>query len=45
LTTSGSNQVDEITLDTLRHWKFKPATVDDQPVTSTRKIRVEFEVE
>ncbi len=45
LTTSGSSEVDEITLDTLRHWKFKPATVDDQPVTSTRKIRVEFEVE
>jgi len=45
LTTSGSPEVDEMALATLRRWKFKPATLDGKPVDSSRKIRVEFEVE
>ncbi len=45
VSSSGSSEVDEMALNTLRRWKFKPATVDGKPIDSTRKIRVEFEVE
>ena len=45
LTSSGSPEVDDIALNTLRRWKFKPATLDGQAVDSARKIKVEFEVE
>jgi TonB family protein len=45
LTSSGSSEVDEIAIDTLRRWKFKPAQLDGKPVESSRKIRVEFEIE
>lgn len=45
LTSSGSQEVDDIALNTLRRWKFKPATLDGQAVDSSRKIKVEFEVE
>jgi TonB family protein len=45
LTSSGSSEVDEIAVDTLRRWKFKPAQLDGKPVESSRKIRVEFEIE
>jgi len=45
LSTSGSPDVDEIALHALRHWKFKPATVNGEPVDSTRKIQVEFEIQ
>jgi protein TonB len=45
LSSSGSTEVDDIALNTLRRWKFKPATLDGQPVDSSRKIKVEFEVE
>jgi protein TonB len=44
VSTSGSEQVDEVALSTLRRWRFKPAMLDGKPVESTRKIRVEFEV-
>lgn len=44
LSSSGSNEIDDITLITLRRWKFKPAMLDGQPVESTRRIKVEFEV-
>jgi len=44
VSTSGSEQVDEVALSTLRRWRFKPAMLDGKPVDSTRKIRVEFEV-
>jgi protein TonB len=44
LSSSGSSEVDDITLTTLRRWKFKPATLDGQPIDSSRKIKVEFEV-
>ncbi len=42
---SGNEEIDRIVLKTLRKWKFQAATLDDQPIASTRKIRVEIEVE
>ncbi len=44
VSTSGSLEIDDITLITLRRWKFKPAMLDGKPVESTRRIKVEFEV-
>ncbi len=44
LSSCGSQEVDDIALATLRRWKFRPAMLDGQPVDSTRKIRIEFEV-
>jgi protein TonB len=45
ISSSGSEQEDDIALDTLRRWKFKPASVDGKPVESSRRIRVEFQVD
>ncbi len=45
ISTSGSDEVDEITLETLRRWKFKPATLDGSPVEGSKKVQVEFKVE
>jgi TonB family protein len=45
VTSSGSPEVDEITVSTLRNWRFRPALRGTEPVPSTRKIRVEFVVE
>lgn len=45
LSSSGSTDVDDIALSTLQRWRFKPAMLNGKPVESTRKIRVEFEVE
>jgi periplasmic protein TonB len=45
LSSSGSSEVDEIAIQTLRRWRFRPAQLDGQPVESSRKIRVEFEIE
>lgn len=45
IASSGCDEVDEIALQTLRRWKFKPAMLNGKPVQSVRKIRVEFEVE
>jgi len=45
VTSSGSADIDELTLDTLRGWKFKPAKLDGKPISSTRKIKIEFEVQ
>jgi TonB family protein len=44
LTSSGSDEIDDITLSTLRLWKFRPAMLDGKPVGSTRRLRVEFEI-
>jgi TonB family protein len=44
LTSSGSDEIDDITLNTLRRWKFKPAMLDGKPVASTRRVKVEFEI-
>jgi len=45
LTSSGSTEVDELALETLRRWKFKPATMDGAPIEGTKKIKVEFKIE
>jgi len=45
VTSSGSPEVDEITVSTLRGWRFRPALRGTEPVSSTRKVRVEFVVE
>lgn len=45
LSSTGSSEVDELTLGTLRTWRFRPASLSGSPVASVRKIKVEFEVE
>ena len=45
VSTSGSEEVDEITLETLRRWKFKPATLDGAPIEGAKKVQIEFKVE
>jgi TonB family protein len=45
VSTSGSPEVDEITLHTLRRWKFKPATLDGAAIEGSKKVQVEFKVE
>ncbi len=45
LSSTGSGEVDEMTLETLRTWRFRPASLSGTPVASVRKIKVEFEVD
>lgn len=45
LSSTGSSEVDEMTLETLRTWRFRPASLSGEPVASVRKIKVEFEVD
>ncbi len=45
LSSTGSSEVDEMTLETLRTWRFRPASLSGEPVPSVRKIKVEFEVD
>jgi TonB family protein len=44
VSSSGSADVDETVMSTLRQWKFKPATVDGKPISSSRTLRIEFEI-
>jgi TonB family protein len=44
VSSSGSTEVDETVMSTLRLWKFKPATVDGKPISSSRTLRIEFEI-
>lgn len=45
LSSTGSGEVDEMTLETLRTWRFRPASLSGTPVASVRKIKVEFEID
>jgi periplasmic protein TonB len=45
LSSTGSEEIDDITLSTLKRWKFRPATLDGKPVPSTRRIKVEFQID
>jgi TonB family protein len=45
VSSSGDEEVDQITLQTLKQWKFRPAALNGKPVQSTRRIKVEFEVD
>ena len=42
--SSGSDEIDDITLQTVSKWKFRPAMLDGKPVASTRRLKVEYEV-
>ena len=44
LTSSGLDEIDDITLTTLRRWKFKPAMLDGKPIPSSRRVKIEFEI-
>jgi TonB family protein len=39
---SGSKKLDADALDNVRHWRFKPATCDGEPVPSQLRVRVDF---
>jgi protein TonB len=43
--TTGVKELDSIGLDTARKYRFKPATVDDEPVTQHVRFRIIFKVE
>jgi TonB family protein len=43
--SSGSDEIDDITLRAVRKWKFRPAMLDGKPVASTRRLKVEYEVD
>lgn len=45
VTSSGSQEIDDITITTLKRWKFRPAMLNGKPVQSTRRVKIEFEVE
>lgn len=45
VTSSGSEEIDSIALETLKKWKFKPASLEGKAVASTRRIKIEFEVD
>ncbi len=41
---TGNAALDALALDAARHWTFRPATRDGQPVESYLRLRIEFEV-
>jgi len=45
LSSTGSEELDEVAVKTLKEWKFRPATLNGAPVSSTRRIKIEFAVE
>lgn len=45
LTSSGDDDLDEVTVRTLRRWRFRPASLNGVPVESTRRVKIEFAVE
>lgn len=45
VSSTGSQEVDDVALATLKRWKFKPAQLNGKPVKSSRKIKIEFEVD
>lgn len=42
--SSGNPDLDDLALKTARQWRFKPATRDGQPVESTVRLHIEFQV-
>ena len=44
VTSSGSEEIDEVILSALKRWRFKPATLDGHAVSSSKKIKIELEV-
>lgn len=43
--SSGNGRIDELTLETLRRWRWKPALQEGEPVESVQNFRVDFNVE
>lgn len=41
VSSTGDSQVDQIVLDTVRKWRFRPATLNGKPVASYRRLEVE----
>jgi len=44
VTSSGNEEIDQRVLDALKHWKWKPALQNGQPIASTQRFRFNFEV-
>ncbi len=42
--STGYDELDRVVIDTLKKWKFSPATMDGQPVNGTLKLRIQFSV-
>src|SRR5579875_725283 len=45
ISSCGDEQLDQAALKALKQWKFRPATLNGEPVESTRRVKIEFEVE
>ncbi len=45
LESSGNEDIDKLVLATLKKWKFQPAMLDEKPVPSNRKLKIELEIE
>lgn len=43
--SSGHEELDEIALDTLEKWKFKPATLEGKAVASKKRVKIEFVID
>ena len=43
--STGDRELDDVGLDTARHYKFKPATLGDEPVVGHVRFRIIFKVE
>lgn len=44
LSSTGYDELDRVVINTLKKWKFSPATMDGQPVNGTLKLRIQFSV-
>lgn len=45
VSSTGNEDLDDLALKTLKQWKFRPATLNGAPVSSTRRVKIEFAVE
>ena len=45
LDSTQNEDIDHLVVATLKKWKFRPASVDGNPVASTRKLKIELEVD
>ncbi len=45
VSSTGSQEADDLALSTLKRWKFKPAQLNGKAVKSSRKIKIEFEID
>ncbi len=45
LSSTGYDALDRAVIDTLKKWKFSPATMDGQPVHGILKLRIRFSVD